>query len=78
MFYTEHPFDWNDFCMDQFGGDFVAELRLVSNQTVKWTKVQKEEIYQFYKEELKMMEEERKHSSLIIDFNQHELMHKFA
>lgn len=78
MFYTEHPFDWNDWCQDQLGGDFIAELRLVSNQTVKWTAALKEEIYIFYKGELKRIEEERKNSSLIIEFKQHEVMHKFA
>jgi hypothetical protein len=78
MFYTERPFDWNDWCIDHFGADFIAELRLVSNQTVKWSKPVREEIYKFYKEELKSMQEKRKHTELMIDFEQHEIMHVFG
>ena len=79
IFFTEHPFDWADWCRDQIGGDLVAELRLVSNQPVKWTEKVRDEIYLHYKAELKKMEAERaKGNGLIIDFEQHEVMHKFT
>ena len=77
MFFTEHPFDWRDWCIDQFGDDFVAELRFVSNQTVKWSKKLREDIYQHYKNELSLMEGGRDFIGIIIEFNQHELMHVF-
>jgi len=78
MFYTEHPFDWRDWCIDQMGEDLVAELRRVSNTTVNWTKALREEIYQHYKSELKIMELKRLNTQLVIDFEQHPCMHKFT
>jgi hypothetical protein len=36
MFFTEHPFDWRDFCIDQFGEERIAELRKVNNEVVKF------------------------------------------
>jgi len=78
MFYTEHPFDWSDWCRDQFGGDFIAELRLVSNQTVKWSKAVRDEIFQHYKQEYSKMMEERINSELIIPFEPHSIMHVFG
>ena len=78
MFYTENPFDWSDWCRDHFGGDLLAELRLVSNQTVKWTKKQREEIYDHYKQELRIMQGKRETTELMIDFEQHSLMYSFT
>jgi hypothetical protein len=76
-FYTEHPFDWADWCKDQFGEDFVVELRLVSSKPVKWSKGLREEIYQHYKKELKEMEAKRLYTNHVIDFKPHEVMHTF-
>jgi len=78
IFFTEHPFDFRDFCVDQFGEDRVAELRLISNQTVKWNKPLREEIYKHYKREWVLMQDYRIGSELRIDFQQHECMHIFA
>ncbi len=79
MFFTEHPFDWADWCRDHFGDDLVAELRLVSNKPVKWTKVQREEIYKFYKEKLVEMQVQRTMGlQEMVEFEQHELMHVFG
>lgn len=71
IFFTGHPFDWNDFCIDKFGEERVAELRLISNKIVKWSPKVREEIYQFMRDQLKVQE-------LGSDFEAHELMHKFG
>ncbi len=78
LFYTEHPFDWRDWCVDQFGEDLVSELRLVSSKPVKWSKSLREEIYQFYRKELLAMQLKRLDSQMVIDFKQHECMHEFG
>ena len=78
MFYTEHPFDWRDWCVDQLGEGLVAELRRISNTTVKWSKSLREEIYQHYKSELKIMELKRLDTQLVIEFEQHSCMHEFG
>jgi len=78
IFYTEHCFDWRDWCIEHFGQDLVAELRLVSNQPVKWTKAVREDIYQHYKLEFAKMNEKRLETELVIDFKPHEVMHKFS
>ena len=70
FFFTEHPFDFADFCRDKFGGDFVGELRQVASKPVHWTSTQREEIYQFMKAELAKQQPGD-------DFAQHELMHVF-
>jgi len=77
IFYTEHPFDWADWCRDQFGEDLVSELRLVSSKPVKWTKAVREDIYHHYKLEFAKMNEKRLETELVIDFQPHEVMHKF-
>jgi len=77
MFYTDHPFDWSDWCRDQFGGDFVAELRLVSNKTVSWSTKLREDIYKHYKDQYLLMQTDRLVSELMIDFEPYELMHEF-
>ena len=79
LFYTEHPFDWRDWCVDHFGADRVAELRLIANRPVKWTSAVREDIYKHYQKELKTMETERaKGSGLMIDFEPHKIMHIFS
>lgn len=79
IFYTEHPFDWRDWCVDQFGEDLVSELRLVANKPVKWTDKVRDEIYIHYKKELKKMECLRADGSgLMLDFEPHEIMHVFG
>jgi len=78
IFYTEHPFDWRDWCIDQFGEDLVSELRLVASKPVKWTEKVRDEIYIHYKAELKKMEAERVGNGLMIDFEPHEVMHTFG
>ena len=55
IYFTEHPFDWRDWCVDQFGEERIDELRLLSNGHVKWTPKQREEIYQHYKLEYDKM-----------------------
>jgi len=77
MFFGEHWYDWREFCINHFGEELLAELRLVSNQTVKWSKAVREDIYQHYKNEYSLMEGDRNGSELMIDFNQYELMHDF-
>ena len=78
MFYTEHPFDWNDWCIENLGGDFMGELRLVSNQTVKWLPKVREDIYNHMKAEFKRMEERRNnHPAKRLDFVEHDVMHDF-
>jgi len=78
MFYTEHPFDWSDWCRENLGADLVAELRLVSNQRVKWLPKVREDIYKHMKVELKCMNERRtKYDSKRLEFAQHDLMHDF-
>ncbi len=77
MFFTEHPFDFSDWCKDQFGEDFIAELRLVSTKPVKWNKPLREEIYQHYRKELLSMQLKRLDTQEVIEFEQHECMHIF-
>ena len=77
MFFTEHPFDWADWCRDNFGEERVAELRLISNKPVKWSKSLREEIFQHYKAELLKMELKRLDTQRVIDFEPHECMHIF-
>ena len=77
-YFTEHPFDWTDWCRDKFGGDFIAELRFVANQPVKWTKRDREDIYRHLKAEYKRMLGERVRTSGRIEFSPHELMHVFT
>lgn len=74
MFYTEHWYDWREWCVEQFGEEFVAKLRLLSNSTVKWTTKQREEIYQFYKDQYRIQLLKRLDTELMIDFEPHELM----
>ena len=78
IFYTEHPFDFRDFCIDHFGEELIAELRLVSNQPVKWSNSVREDIYKHYQQELKKMEKKRLTTELMIEFEAHEIMHEFA
>lgn len=78
IFYTEHPFDFADYCREEIGGDLVAELRLVSNIPVKWSTKVRDEIYVHYKKELEKMEAKRISTELMIEFEQHEIMHKFG
>ena len=66
IFFTSHPFDWRDFCVERFGEDRVSELRLVSNQTVKWSPKVREDIYRHLREQLEFGKCEP-----------HELMHVF-
>ena len=49
LFFTEHPFDWRDFCVEKFGEERVSELRLISSKPVKWSSSVREDIYQFRK-----------------------------
>ena len=78
MWFTEHPFDFRDFCVDHYGEDRVSELRLVSSQPVKWSPKVRDEVYVHYKGELKKMESERVGNGFIIDFEPHEIMHRFG
>jgi CO dehydrogenase/acetyl-CoA synthase delta subunit len=79
MFYTEHPFDWADFCRDKYGEDEIAALRLVSTQPVKWTPVMREEIYLHLQAEAKKMAQKRSQGvSGRIEFDPHEYMHVFG
>ena len=79
IFFTEHPFDWADWCKGQFGEDLVAELRLVSNNPVKWYKKTRESIYKHMQAELKIMQDKRSQGQVgYLDFAQHEDMHKFT
>ena len=71
FFFTEHPFDFVDFCRERMGDDLVSELRQVASQPVKWTPAEKEEIYQFMKAEFAQQGEGEK-------FPQHPLMHVFG
>ena len=75
MFYTDHPFDWNDWCIDNLGSDLVSELRIIANKPVKWTKRDREDIYLHYQDQFKKMV---RTDNLIMEFEQHELMHKFG
>ena len=67
MFFTEHPFDWSDFCRERFGEERVAELRLISNKPVKWSKAVREDIYTHMKDNLKRG-----------IFERYEIMHEFT
>ena len=67
MWFTERPFDFRDFCVEHFGEERVAELRLVSNQVVKWSPKVREEIFKHMKEQLKAG-----------TFEPHELMYEFT
>ncbi len=78
LFYTEHPFDWSDWCKDQWGEKFIAELRLISSKPVKWSKALREEIFQHYKQELLSMQLKRLDTHKIIDFEPHECMFRFG
>ena len=78
LFFTEHPFDFADWCRGHFGGDVVSELQRVANTPVKWTKKDREEIYQHYKRELKRLEEKRANGYMLkIDIVPHPLMYDF-
>ena len=74
MFFTEHPFDWRDFCVEKFGEDYIAELRRIANQTVKWTPKMREEIYQHYRKEYARMLEARLFSQERLEFEPHPLI----
>lgn len=76
-YFTEHPFDWTDWCRDKFGGDFIAELRRVANTPVKWTKRDREDIYTHLKAEYKKMLSKRQNEVGRIDFDAAEIMHVF-
>ena len=56
MRFTAEPFEWSDWCISQWGQEFIDELRRVANKPVKWPKKLREEIYQHYKGELKRIE----------------------
>ena len=43
--YTQHPFEWVDFCNREFGWIVIDELRKESNKVTKWTKKQREDIH---------------------------------
>ena len=77
MFFTDHPFDWADWCQERFGGDFIGELRAVSNQSVNWSKAVREGIYKDYQKVYRGMVEARRQTEQRIDFGPHELMHMF-
>ena len=66
IFFTAHPFDWSDFCKEKYGEERVAELRLVSNQVVKWSPKVREEIFKHMKQQVK-----------VGTFEPHELFHVF-
>ena len=79
IFFTEHPFDWADWCNCKFGESLVAELRLVSSIPVKWYKKTREAIYKHMQAELKIMQDKRSQGQVgYLDFAQHEDMHKFT
>ena len=79
LFYTEHPFEWTDWCVNEFGEDRVTELRRVANQPVKRPKTIREEIYQHYKGELKRIEGLRAEGVIgRIEIEPHEAMHVFG
>lgn len=67
IFFTGHPFDWADFCKEKYGEERIAELRLVSNQVMKWSSKIREDIYRHMKEQLKNG-----------TFERYELMHEFG
>lgn len=56
MHFTGEPFEWADWCVEQWGESFIDELRFVAHKPVKWPKKLREEIYQHYKGELKRIE----------------------
>ena len=78
FYYTEHPFDWHDWCVNEFGMDRLGELRFIANKPVKWPKKLREEIYQHYKGELKRIEDLRAEGVTgRIEIVPHEVMHVF-
>ncbi len=78
MHFTEQPFDWSDWCRERFGGDFIGELREVAQGSVKWYKKQRDEIHKHMQGELAKMQHKRADGDVsYLDFEPHELMHKF-
>ena len=79
MFFTEHPFDFADWVRDHVGAERLVELRRVSNETVKWPKWLREEIYRHMKAELRRLESLRADGEMkIIEIVPHEVLHDFS
>lgn len=75
LFFTEHPFDFAEWCRDYLGEEVVSELRRESSRPVKWVKADRDDIYQHMKAELDTMVARRAEGELgRIDFKQHEIM----
>lgn len=63
MFYTQHPFDWTDFCRDYLGGDVVAQIRVAAREPAKWTKAQRQEIHRYWIDQKKLIQGLREQGS---------------
>lgn len=79
IFFTQHPFDFADFCREKFGDELIEELRLISSKPVKWTKGQRDDIFRHYQREYNDMLVMRENGyQARIDFEPHEIMHVFG
>ena len=79
MYYDQNPFKWVAWCKERFGDDLIDELQMVANQSVKWSKPLREDIYQHYRKELSRIEKLRAQGvSGRIEVEPHEIMHRFA
>ena len=79
MFFTQHPFEWVDWCNEKLGTKFTDELRRVANKPVKWYPPARKAILVQYRAELNYMRELRDSGIVTrLDFPAHELMHEFG
>jgi len=75
LFFTEHPFDFADWCRDYLGEGMVSALRRASSRPVKWIKADRDAIYTHMQDELLEMETQRLQGATgRLEFRIHELM----
>ena len=57
--YTDYPLEWADFCRGFFGDSNYADIKRRAWEVRKFTKAEREEMYQHYKAQLKYMQRRR-------------------
>ena len=79
LYFTEHPFEWVEWCHEKFGEKLIDEIRLVANKPVKWTQAVRRDILEEYRQELNHMQELRS-SGIVsrLEFSAPDIMHVFG
>lgn len=79
LFFTEHPFDFADWCRDYLGEDRVCALRRAAQKPYKLIKCDRDSIYRHMQDELVEMNRKRLDGVTgRIEIGLHELMEDYG